>query len=200
MCLCLFVCVISNQSTSKNLHHVSDLSKVDTLLHKTCIKILRLNICTSMISLRKVANQMWRDHPFSQRNNTTEWAAVGLEATGKGVWTKFDKGVVNKRDLHKIVGGGGGWVVRTSLPTMITAFYMCSSFHFLYQYEKRFYFILLGININKALRMFHLMGLEMITQATYYRQYNLYVQPSVLLYWEKQQMHVLNQMGSNNAG
>ena len=49
---------------------------------------------------------MWRDHPFSQRNNTTEWAAVGLEAPGTGVWTKFDKGVVNKRDLHKIVGGG----------------------------------------------------------------------------------------------
>ena len=96
-----------------------------------------------------------------------------------------------KGDLHKMEG---------PLPTMITAFYMWSSFHFLYQFEKRFYFILLGININKALRMFHLMGLEMITQATYYRQYNLYVQPSVLLYWEKQQMHVLNQMGSNNAG
>ena len=48
--------------------------------------------------------------------------------------------------------------------------------------------------------MFHLMGLEMITQATYYSRYNLYVQASVLLYWEKQQMHVLNQMGSNNAG
>ena len=94
------------------------------------------------------------------------------------------KGVVNKGGLHK----------------MITAFYMCSSFHFLYQYEKRFYFILLGININKALRMFHLIGLEMITQATYYRQYNLYVQPSVLLYWKKQQMHLLNQMRTSNAG
>ena len=136
MCLCLFVCVISNQSTSKKLYHVSDLSKPDTLLHKTCIKILRLNICTSMISLRKVANQMWRDHPFSQRNNTTEWAVVELETTGKrGGWTKFDRGFVNKRDLHRIVGGGG---VRTSLPTLITAFYMCSSFHSLYQYEKRF--------------------------------------------------------------
>ena len=83
---------------------------------------------------------------------------------------------------------------------MITAFYMWSSFHFLYQYEKRFYFILLGISINKALRMFHLMGFEMITLETYYRQYNLYVQPSVLLYWEKEQMHLLNQMGFTNAG
>ena len=48
--------------------------------------------------------------------------------------------------------------------------------------------------------MFHLMGLEMITQATYYRQYNLYVQPSVLLYWKKQQMHLLNQMRTSSAG
>ena len=48
--------------------------------------------------------------------------------------------------------------------------------------------------------MFHLMGFEMITLETYYRQYNLYVQPSVLLYWEKEQMHLLNQMGFTNAG
>ena len=48
--------------------------------------------------------------------------------------------------------------------------------------------------------MFHLMGLEIITQATYYRQSSLYVQPSVFLYLEKQQMHLLNQMGSINAG
>ena len=34
--------------------------------------------------------------------------------------------------------------------------------------------------------MFHLMGLEMITQATCYRQYNLYEQPSVLRFWGKQ--------------
>ena len=35
--LCVFVCVISNQSTSKKTHYVSDLSKLDALLHKRVI-------------------------------------------------------------------------------------------------------------------------------------------------------------------
>ena len=36
MCLlCVFVFLISNESTSKKSHHVSDLGKLDTLLHKT---------------------------------------------------------------------------------------------------------------------------------------------------------------------
>ena len=76
MCLCvclwLFACVISNQSGSEKPHHVSDISKLDALLHKKRIKVLRLNICTSMISLRKVSHQMWWDHPFSKINKTTE--------------------------------------------------------------------------------------------------------------------------------
>ena len=42
VCLCVYVfvcvCVISNQITSKNPHYVSDLSKLDTLMHKTHIK------------------------------------------------------------------------------------------------------------------------------------------------------------------
>ena len=66
--------VWSNPSTSKKVHHVSELSKLDTLFHKTCIKVLRLNMCTFMISLSKIAHQMQQDHPFSQRNKTTEWA------------------------------------------------------------------------------------------------------------------------------
>ena len=37
--VCLSVCVISNQSTRK-ASHLSDLSKLDTLLHKTHIKAL----------------------------------------------------------------------------------------------------------------------------------------------------------------
>ena len=76
LCLCVFVsvcvCVRSNQSTSKKPHYVSDLSKLDALLHKTCIKVLGLDMCTSMISLSKIARRMWSYHPFSQRNNTTE--------------------------------------------------------------------------------------------------------------------------------
>ena len=36
------VCVISNQSTSKKPYYVSDFGKLNTLLHKTYIKVLLL--------------------------------------------------------------------------------------------------------------------------------------------------------------
>ena len=38
-------------------------------------------MCRSIISLSKMAQQMWRDHPFSHRNKTTE-RAVGLGIGG----------------------------------------------------------------------------------------------------------------------
>ena len=69
--------------------------KLGALLHKTRIKVLRLEMCTSM-TLRKMAHQTWRDHPFSQRNKTTE-LAVGM-GFGGGGQKKFEKGE----------GGGGG--------------------------------------------------------------------------------------------
>ena len=40
MCVCVFVCMVSNQNTSKKPLYVSDLSKHDTLMHKTHIKVL----------------------------------------------------------------------------------------------------------------------------------------------------------------
>ena len=86
------VCLISNHSTSKKSHHVSNLSKLDALLQKTCIKVLRLDICTSMV-LSEIAHQLWHNHPFSQRNKTTEWA-VGVEVGGDREgrsWTKLEK-------------------------------------------------------------------------------------------------------------
>ena len=52
LCVFVCVCVISNQSTSKK-PHLSGLSKLDALLHKTHIKVFRLDIPTSMISLKK---------------------------------------------------------------------------------------------------------------------------------------------------
>ena len=72
VCVCVCVCARSNQSTSKKPHHVSELSKLNALLHKTCIKVLKHDMCTSMISLSKITHQMWHDHPLSQRNKTTE--------------------------------------------------------------------------------------------------------------------------------
>ena len=52
----------------------------------------------SILSLSKIAHQMWRDHPYCQIDMTIEktlWVGVGVEwKVGMGgVWTKFEKGV-----------------------------------------------------------------------------------------------------------
>ena len=39
-------------------------------------------MCRSIISLSKIAHQMWQDHPFGQRSKTTE-RAMGLGVGGK---------------------------------------------------------------------------------------------------------------------
>ena len=77
VCVCMCVCERSNESASKKPHHLSEFSKLDALLHKTCTKVLRLDMCISMISSSKIAHQMWRDHPFSQRKKKTKWV-VGV--------------------------------------------------------------------------------------------------------------------------
>ena len=91
--LCVCVSVISNQSTSKK-PHVPDLSKLDALLHATHIKVLRCNMCTSMISLSKKAYQVWHSHPFSH----------SPIQTGRG-WTTIEKGGRQYR------GGGGVCII-----------------------------------------------------------------------------------------
>ena len=104
--LCVCVLVISNQSTSKK-PHVSDLSKHDdALLHKTHIKVLlflryMLDMCRSILSLSKIAHQLWRDLPFSQRNKTTE-KTIGVEVRGDREMGKgrFEKGVKQYGGLH----------------------------------------------------------------------------------------------------
>ena len=80
---------------------MSDLSKLDTLLYKTHIKVLlllryqRFDMSRSIISLSKIAYQMWCDHSFGQRNKTTE-RAMGGGWQWQGGQTKFKKvGVVN---------------------------------------------------------------------------------------------------------
>ena len=80
------VCVISNQSTSKKPHYVSE----NTHQVPSGTKVPRLDMCRSILSLSKTAHQMWHDHLFSQSG----W---GLEATGK--W-----GI----RLDKSENGGGG--------------------------------------------------------------------------------------------
>ena len=82
VCVCLFVCVISNQSTSKKTH-VSDFSKLDALLYKTRIKILKLDMCTSMTSVSKIAHQIWRDHHTAKDVDN-----IGGRRQYKGVFIK----------------------------------------------------------------------------------------------------------------
>ena len=43
-------------------------------------------MCSSKISLSKITHQMWHNHPFSQRNKTTERAVggEGFKLTWKG--------------------------------------------------------------------------------------------------------------------
>ena len=55
----------------------------------------RLDMCRSILSLSKIAHQMWRDHPFNQRNRTIK-RTVGVKVggyreAGRGDWTKFEK-------------------------------------------------------------------------------------------------------------
>ena len=74
--------------------------KLDALLHKTHIKVLWCNMCTS-ISLSKIAHQVWRDHPFSQRNKTTERAVRdGVRGNREEGWGEWGEGWGD---------GGEGW-------------------------------------------------------------------------------------------
>ena len=71
--------MISNQITDRKSHYVSDVTKLDALMDKTSpgpsgTNVPRLSMCRSIISLRKITNQMWRDHPFSQKNKATKRA------------------------------------------------------------------------------------------------------------------------------
>ena len=97
--LCVFVCVISNHSTSKKLHHVSDLSKRDALLHKTRSKVLLLRRYQGSTFVKcHIKCGANTDSAEVTRPQKEQWG-WGLEATGKG------KGV--KQNLKEGVGNIG---------------------------------------------------------------------------------------------
>ena len=88
-------------------------------------KVARLSICRSIRWIRKTVHQMWHNHPFSQRNNTTEGAvglSWGLEATGKGGggWQS-----------SKRVGWGGGRQYRGKVEPCSLTTYVSISIKFL---------------------------------------------------------------------
>ena len=93
VCACMFVCVISNQITSKKRHYVSD------LLHKTHIKVLlvlwyqRLT-CRSILSLSKVAYVVWSPIQSKKQDNRKN-RAVGVRGDKevRGGWQHLKKRV-----------------------------------------------------------------------------------------------------------
>ena len=105
--VCVCVCVSDQIRVPAKSHITCQLSKLIVCTHKICIKVPRFDMCTSMISLSKIAHQMWREHPFSQRNMTTEWAVgVGVggnrELGGEGLGKIWKKGVGNIGGIFKI--------------------------------------------------------------------------------------------------
>ena len=52
-------------------------------------------MCSSILSLSKIAHEMWRDHPFSQRNRkrvrTVGVGVVGDRKVGMGVGQNLKK-------------------------------------------------------------------------------------------------------------
>ena len=72
--------------------------KLDALLHKTCTKVLRLNMGTSMISFRKIAHQMWHEkslaespiQPKKPDNKMSSRTGVWRKLRRRG-WTKCEK-------------------------------------------------------------------------------------------------------------
>ena len=86
---------------------MSELSKLDTLLHKTPIKVLivlRYQGSTCVDLLSKIAHEMWHDHHLAAKGKrTTEITGVvngrGLEVKGK--WGGGGRGCGGK-NLKKV--------------------------------------------------------------------------------------------------
>ena len=97
LCECLCMCDISNQSTSKKSLLVSDHSKRDPLLHKTHNKVLRLNMYKFMISLCKIAHQIWQNHPFKETRQKNKQWRLGLNGFG---WMEV-KWILQKTNFNK---------------------------------------------------------------------------------------------------
>ena len=89
--VCMYMCMYQYQSTSKK-RNVSGLStwRLNAWNTRQGPSGNKVQKCRSILSISKITHQMWRDHPFSQRHRTTEWA-IGMGVGG-------DRGV----------GGGGG--------------------------------------------------------------------------------------------
>ena len=96
MCLCVCLCVISIRVPPKN--HIMCQTSVNLTpccIHQglSCTKVQRLDMCRSIL-LSKIASQMWRDHPFSQRDRKSSGSGAGddRKVGGWGRWADEKRG------------------------------------------------------------------------------------------------------------
>ena len=98
LCVFVFVCVISNQSTSKKPHYLADLSKLDALLHKTHIKFLLVLRYQGLICVDPYYYVAWSHNQPKKQNYRKDSGSGRLEVTGKfregEGWSKVEKRVV----------------------------------------------------------------------------------------------------------
>ena len=117
--LCVFVFVMSNQSTSKK--HIMCQTSVN--LKPCCIKhhikILLVPRYQGLLCVdpyySKIAHQMRRDHPFSQRNRITE-RTVGVEVGGdREVGERWLDKIWKRRGVSNI--GGSSYFIKPTPPS-----------------------------------------------------------------------------------
>ena len=117
--LCVYVFVMSNQSTSKK--HIMCQTSVN--LKPCCIKhhikILLVPRYQGLLCVdpyySKIAHQMRRDHPFSQRNRITE-RTVGVEVGGdREVGERWLDKIWKRRGVSNI-GGSSSFIKPTPPP------------------------------------------------------------------------------------
>ena len=59
----------------------------------------------------------------------------------------------------------------------------------------------LAVTIAKVLRMFEFVGVKVISSPTYYRHVDMYIQPTVHMFWERHQKELISTfIQTNNSG
>ena len=104
VCVYVFVCIwyqikvpLKNRIMCQTSINLMPCCIEHTHLSPSCTNVLKLDMCRSIMSLSKLAHQIWWGQPFSQRNNTTERAVgVGIGGDMEG-W----RGGVGWKNLKK---------------------------------------------------------------------------------------------------
>ena len=57
----------------------------------------------------------------------------------------------------------------------------------------------LTVTISKVLRMFEFVGVTVISSSTYYRHVDMYIQPTVHMFWERNQKELIDTLIQTNS-